>query len=265
MQRSTQIPANRRVLVTRAAHQAGKLSEGLRNLGTEPVEVPVLEIHPPEDFRALDSALGALSTYDWLLFTSANSVRSLAERAVELGLGFAVPESARVAAVGESTAEALRALNLLVSFVPKEFVAESLVAGLSVYWPGKRVLLARAAAGHGVQPSDVIPNALRSAGAGVDVVDAYRNVLPEEAPALLRLALASPIDAVTFASSSSVTHFAEAAARAHIPFPLARIPAVSIGPITSQTLREHNWPPSAEADPHDIPGLIAAVAGLLAH
>ena len=43
----------RRVLVTRALHQAGKFSEGLRVLGAEPVEVPVLEIGPPEDLAPL--------------------------------------------------------------------------------------------------------------------------------------------------------------------------------------------------------------------
>ena len=71
--------AGRRVLVTRAAHQAGKLSEGLRALGAEPVEVPLLEIHPPESFAALDTALLALGSYDWLILTSANTVRAIAE------------------------------------------------------------------------------------------------------------------------------------------------------------------------------------------
>ncbi|HME58199.1 MAG TPA: uroporphyrinogen-III synthase, partial [Terracidiphilus sp.] len=64
--------AGRRVLVTRAAHQAGKLSEGLRALGAEPVEVPVLEIRPPASFRPLDEALRQLDRYDWLILTSAN-------------------------------------------------------------------------------------------------------------------------------------------------------------------------------------------------
>jgi len=69
--------AGRRVLVTRAAHQASKLSEGLRALGAEPVEVPVLEIQPPADLAPLDRALRALDLYDWLILTSANTVRRL--------------------------------------------------------------------------------------------------------------------------------------------------------------------------------------------
>jgi uroporphyrinogen-III synthase len=109
----------------------------------------------------------------------------------------------------------------------------------------------------------MIPDALRAAGAEVDVVDAYRNVLPERAPEQLRLALAEGIDAATFTSSSSVTHLAEAACQAGIAWPLAGVLAVSIGPITSQTLRDLGWEPVAEANPHDIPGLIAAVVRLL--
>jgi len=105
---------------------------------------------------------------------------------------------------------------------------------------------------------------LRKAGAEVDVVDAYLNGLPEAAPELLRRALAAGIDAATFTSSSSATHLAEAARQAGVAWPLAGVPAVSIGPITSQTLRELGWEPAVEANPFDIPGLIAAVLQALA-
>jgi len=110
---------------------------------------------------------------------------------------------------------------------------------------------------------DVIPEALRAAGAHVDVVEAYRNAMPAEAPEHLRHVLGQGIDAATFTSSSSVTHLADAARAAGIAFPFDGVKAVSIGPITSQTLREAGWEPTAEASPSDIPGLVAAVAGIL--
>ncbi len=78
----------RRILVTRAAHQAGKLSEGLRAAGAEAVEVPVLEIQPPVSFDALDAALRNLDDYDWLILTSANAVHALVERAAACGIVF---------------------------------------------------------------------------------------------------------------------------------------------------------------------------------
>jgi uroporphyrinogen-III synthase len=248
--------SGRRILVTRAAHQAGKLSEGLRALGAEPVEVPVLEIRPPENLAPLDSAISNLSSYDWLIFTSANTVRALAARVAEPGSKLA--PLLKVAAIGPGTASAAKSAGFSVNLIADSYVAESLVQAIAEQVSGLKFLLARAATAR-----DVIPDSLRAAGAQVDVVDAYRNVLPQEAPQKLRLALATPIDAATFTSSSSVTHLAEAARRGGIAFPLAGVPAISIGPITSKTLREAGWEPAAVASLSDIAGLVVAVAQLL--
>jgi uroporphyrinogen-III synthase/uroporphyrinogen III methyltransferase/synthase len=249
--------AGRRILVTRAAHQAGKLSEGLRALGAEPVEVPVLEIRQPASFEPLDDALRQLNQYDWLILTSANTVRALVERAAELGLALATTAPKRVAAIGDATAAAARQAGFEVALVPDSYVAESLVEKLALRTAGQRVLVARAAIAR-----DVIPDALRAAGALVDVVDAYRNVMPEAAPARLLQALEQGIDAATFTSSSSVTHLAEAARAAGLAFPFAGVRAASIGPITSHTLLDLGWKPAVEATISDIPGLIAAVIQL---
>jgi uroporphyrinogen-III synthase len=254
----TQPLAGRRILVTRGAMQAAKLSDGLRALGANPVEVPVLEIVPPASYELLDAALGNLTSYDWLIFTSANTVHTLAERASHAGKPLPKFSAPQVAAVGAATAQAARDAGMAVSVVPENYIAEGLVATLQHKIAGKRVLLARAAVAR-----DLIPDALRAAGATVDVVDAYRNAMPEAAPRQLRIAFAKGLDAATLTSSSSVTHLARAAEAAGIPFPLKGVRSISIGPITSQTLRDLNWPPAAEADPHDIPGLIAAVTRVL--
>jgi uroporphyrinogen-III synthase/uroporphyrinogen III methyltransferase/synthase len=275
----------RRILVTRAAHQAGKLSEGLRALGAEPIAVPVIEIQPPPDFALLDRALRELDSYDWLILTSANTVRALADRAAYLKISVQKSAPQQVAAVGEATAEAARHAGLAVTLVPESYVAESLIAKLLQHrhevsghdfsravethkskgalapegsLRGQRILLARAAVAR-----DVIPDALRAAGATVDIVDAYRNVMPESAPALLRDALQTGIAAAAFTSSSSVTHLADAAQKAGIGFPFAGVKAISIGPITSKTLRDLGWEPAAEASPSDVPGLIQAIARAL--
>ncbi len=251
--------AGRRVLVTRAAHQAGKLSDGLRALGAEPIEVPLLEIRPPASFDALDHALRALSSYDWLILTSANTVRALVDRLAQLKIPIqrAAPRQG-VAAIGETTASAARDVGLTVAVVPASYMAESLVAEIAPRAAGQRILLARAAIAR-----DVIPDALRATGATVDVVDAYRNVMPESAPVLLRAALAKGIDAIAFTSSSSATHLAGAARLAGLAFPFPDVAAISIGPITSRTLCSLGWEPAAEAVPSDIPGLLQATVRAL--
>jgi uroporphyrinogen-III synthase/uroporphyrinogen III methyltransferase/synthase len=240
--------------VTRAQTQAGKLSEGLRALGAKAVEVPVIEICPPSSYEGLDAALRRLDHYDWLVFTSMNAVVPFHVRAIDLGVSLSNLKP-QIAAVGKATAQALEVLvHLKVALIPSEYVAESLVAALRNQIAGKHVLLIRAAIAR-----DVVPDGLRSGGATVDVVDAYRNVLPLSAPAQIREAFVEGLDAAAFTSSSSVSHLADAAHAADIDFPLKGVLAVSIGPITSQTLRECGWTPAAEAAPHDIPGLIKAV------
>ena len=251
---------SRRILVTRAAHQAGKLGEALRALGLTPVEVPVLEIRPPASFKPLDKALQSAASFDWLILTSANTVAALADRAKALSLDLpALAASLKIAAIGSATAQAATEAGLPPTLLPKAYVAESLVEDLGPQASGSRILLARAAIAR-----DLIPDALRAAGAIVDVVDAYQNAIPADAPSQLRAVLAQGIAAATFTSSSSVTHLADVAKEAGLAFPFAAVAAVSIGPITSQTLREHGWTPAAEANPHDIPGLAQAVARLLA-
>ncbi|MGA8088169.1 MAG: uroporphyrinogen-III synthase [Terracidiphilus sp.] len=249
--------AGRRILVTRAAHQVGRLSEALRALGAEPVEVPVLEIQPPGSYDPLDHALRNLFSYDWLVLTSANAVRVIAERAIALRIRLH-DHGPHIAAIGQATAEAAHHIGLHVTLTPESYVAESMVAALCSRVKGKRVLLTRAAVAR-----DILPDALRNAGATVNVVDAYQNAIPATAPDQLRAALGSRLDAAAFTSSSSATHLAEVARVAGIAFPFADVKAISIGPVTSATLRELRWEPAAEATPHDIPGLIAALNRVL--
>ncbi len=247
--------AGRRILVTRARHQAGKLSAELAALGAEVIEIPSIEIVPPVSWEPLDVALQSLSAYQWLIVTSANAVRSIRERISVLHLETAGFSHLRIAAVGPSAAEALIDAGLFVTLTPQEYVAESLIAAIGDQVRNSRVLIVRAAVAR-----DVIPNALAQMGAQVDVIDAYRTVIPEASIRNIAEIFASghpEPDAATFTSSSTVTNFFHLLRAAGFDRPHKML-AISIGPITSQTLRDHGWEPAAEADPHDVPGLIAA-------
>jgi uroporphyrinogen-III synthase len=247
--------AGRRVLVTRAAHQQGRFSKEIGELGAVVVEVPVLEIVAPESYERLDDALKHLDRYDWLILTSSNTVQAICGRGTRFGVDPAKAVGLSVAAVGGATAEAARSYGFQVAVVPEVYVAESLVSALGARVRGKRVLLPRAAVAR-----DVIPDALRATGAEVDVVDAYQNGIPAGAPDQLRMALEGGLDAATFTSSSSVTHLKAAATAAGLAWPFSGVAAISIGPITSKALREEGWEPAVEAKVSDIPGLIKAVA-----
>jgi uroporphyrinogen-III synthase len=220
------------------------------------VEIPAIEIVPPKSYALLDRAIGNLSKYEWLIVTSANGVAALASRMKELTIVAGAFSGLKIAAVGAATARALREMGLEVAVTPAEYVAESLVEALGDQVRGQRVLLARAAVAR-----DVIPDALRARGAAVEVVDAYQTVIPTESVTKIRtifkLSVRIP-DAATFTSSSTVTNFLNLLREAGIEAPTA-MRAVSIGPITSRTLRENGWEPAAEAEPHDLGGLLEAV------
>lgn len=251
----------RKILVTRARHQAGALADRLRALGAEVLEVPAIEIAPPESYAPLDAALLDSSPYQWLIVTSVNGTRALADRMSLLKIGSAGLAHLKIAAVGPATAQALREMGLEIAVTPREYVAESLVEFLGDQASGQRVLLARAAVAR-----DVIPDALRAQGATVDVVDAYRTVIPAESVTQISTILCrsgGTPDAATFTSSSTVTNFLHLLQEAGVDVPKT-MRAISIGPVTSQTLRDHGWEPAAEADPHDLNGLVQAVVRVLA-
>jgi uroporphyrinogen-III synthase len=247
--------AGRRILVTRARHQAGKLSAELTALGARVIEIPAIEIVPPDSWDPLDAALHNLHHYAWLIVTSANAVQSIQNRVGALSLDPAAFSHLKIAAIGPSTAQSLVEAGFHVTLTPEEYVAESLTAALGDQTRNQRVLIARAAVAR-----DVIPDALAQMGAEVDVVDAYRTVIPEASIPTIAEIFASgqpQPDAATFTSSSAVTNFFHLLSAAELTRP-HEIRAISIGPITTQTLRDHAWEPAAEADPHDIPGLISA-------
>lgn len=249
--------AGMRVLVMRAVHQAGTLSERLREMGAEPVLVPVLEMRPPESYESLDAALGELSGFDWLILTSGNSVEAVAARCALQGVSLKGFDRLRVAAVGRTTAAAAVKAGLRVDVVPESFASEGVVAALRKLVGGKKVLLARAAVAR-----DLIPEELAAAGAVMTVVDAYRTAIPEGAKERFSEALRGGVDVAAFTSSSSVKHLAALAHEAGVGFPLKGVKAVSIGPVTSETLREFGWEPAAEATRADVQSLVEALLGL---
>jgi uroporphyrinogen III methyltransferase/synthase len=230
------------VAVTRARAQASELASGLARHGARVLEAPVIRTQPLPG-PPLDP-----SPYDLICLTSPNGVQALFQRLHEAGLDARSLAGARVAAIGPGTARALAGHGVTADVVPERFVAEALVEALADV-PVSRALVARAK-----ETRDVLPDALRERGAEVDVLALYETLAEPLAPQALELAREA--DYITFTSSSTVRFFLDAAAGAPLS-PGTRI--VSIGPVTSQTLREHGLEPRIEASRHDIAGVIDAV------
>ncbi len=249
----------RRIVVTRARADASALSERLRALGAEVVELPVIEVGGPADGGAgLRRAAADLAAgrYRWVVFTSPRAV----ERFVPLLHDARDFGTASIAAIGPGTAAALAARSLVADLVPPEFVAESLVAafpaagdaGAGRAGPGgaREVLVPRAA-----KARDVLPQGLAAKGWEVHVVEAYRTDVAPSDPVGVKAA--ADAHAVTFTSSSTVTNFAAVAPGVVPPF------VACIGPVTAATARSLGFEVDVVAGEHSIDGLIdALVSGL---
>jgi uroporphyrinogen III methyltransferase/synthase len=253
--------AGRSVAVTRARAQASGLAGRLKALGARVVQAPVISTRilpgPPLD----------PSGYDLVCLTSANAVGALFERLAAGGRDARSLAGARVAAIGPGTARALAEHGIAADLLPESSVAESLVEALMSV-PISRALLAQAREARGV-----LAEALRARGAEVEVLALYETVAEPLSARALRAAREA--DYITFTSSSTVRFFLQAAAspdvvqdgEAHpssageeqLPLlsPATRI--VSIGPVTSKTLREHELEPDVEAERHDVDGVVSAL------
>ena len=260
--------SGRTVLVTRSREQTSSLASELARLGAEPILIPTIAIAPPSSSAALEYAARTASGFDWIIFTSANAVTAFAAAAHILEDGRILPP---IASIGPSTTAALVAAGLLTAgahpFTPPRAVAESLAAmlvprvqTLLAQQGSARILLLRAE-----QAPDLLPDTLRQHGAEVTVAPAYRTILPETSLPKLQALFSDPgrwPHAITFTSSSTARNLASLleAADLHLP---PGIPRVSIGPVTSQTLRELTLPPHAEALNATVSALAAAVVQVL--
>ncbi len=236
-----------RIVVTRAAHQAEELARPLRELGADVLLVPVIGIAPPADPAPLREAAGRVDEYDWILFTSVNAVTAFVAM---------LPSSPaecriRIATVGAATHHAAEANGFAVALTPERYVAESLVEALAGEdLKGQRILIPSAAV-----TRDVVPAELRKLGAHVDVVEAYRNVMPSEA-AERAAAFREPYpDWVTFASSSAADNLIRLIGSE----PLRKVKIATIGPITSATVRKHGLEVAAEAEIQTVEGMVRAI------
>ena len=239
-----------RIIVTRDRRQSSMLAEPLEALGAETLFVPVIEIADAAESSSLEQAIQNLASYDWLIFTSVNGVRHFVE-ALDRSDRDLRALKAKLCAIGPATRAAVEALHLRVDVMPEEYVAESLVEALAGEdLKGKRILLPRAAVAR-----DLVPVTLRERGAIVDVVEAYRTIIPADAAARAKEALARKPDWITFTSSSTVKNLLAVTGREA----LRGIKVASIGPVTSATAREAGLTVDVEADPHTIEGLVEAI------
>ncbi len=241
----------RTVMVTRPLHQSAELSAAFSELGAHVVCQPAITISDPLDWTPVDDALGRLSEFDYLVFSSSNGVRQLVKRLLKVGLDLRALGNLKIAAIGPGTADALREYHLHVDRQPsRDYRAESLVETLAGEAQGRRFLLARANRGR-----EVLADGLSDAGAHIEQVVVYSSRDTEQPdPALSDQLDAGRVQWITVTSSaiaeSLVKLFGDRLSKSRL---------VSISPITSATLRKLGFTPDVEATTYSMDGIVQAI------
>jgi hydroxymethylbilane synthase len=245
----------RRVLVTRAADQAGELVSALRGVGLDPIEVPAIAIEFAPPRGDLDAAAGLLQTYRWVVITSANGARAILGAAERILTELGAPSWA---AIGPATRRVLEHEGIEVAFQPSQSSGIAMAVELPVV-AGDGILVVR-----GDLADEELAIALRARGAEVDDVIAYRTrEAPESSRALLRSATADgSIAAVAFTSGSTVRGLVSLGRAESID--VLSMPAVCIGPETADEARAAGFQILAISPAPDSPSLAATTARALA-
>lgn len=261
-----------RVLVTRTQEQAGAFSTVLREAGFGPVELPMIRICDPLDWKAVDQALTRIHNgnwYDWVICTSVNVVKHAFRRMQMLGYAPTDLNNVKIATVGPQTALELKHAGVHVELVPDHYALTDLVDSFRARntLEGKKILLLRPVGG---RPT-VVEEMIRS-GASVDEIATHR-ALPSspdtpESRAVVEMMRRGELQAVTFTGSSTVHHFVSwltQAAPEMLQFfretnaPVKRPLFASIGPVTADTLLEYGLPKDIVAKEYTIEGLTLAL------
>jgi uroporphyrinogen III methyltransferase/synthase len=227
----------RRIAVAASTRTASRLAHRLAELGAEVTILGVVEIRALAPSAASNDALDRLERYHWIVFTSAHGVSHFLRLARGRGLDAAAWRGRRVCAIGPATARALEEAGVAVALVPNDFVAEGVVDALAAAeggldrLAGRRILWPRAR-----EARAVLQRTLEAAGATVDVVACYENVLPEDHDGAVERLRASPPELLVFTSSSAVANF-ERLLGGEAKAIFGSTPVAALGPVTAATAR----------------------------
>ncbi len=226
----------RRIVITRAVEQSSDLVTKLERRGAIPISLPLVAFSTPENFAPLDSALRRWQEFDWVLFTSANAVQSVAQRAAATNLGI-LRQSSRpqIAAVGPATNEAAAKSGLHVTHVAKTHLGLALAEELALQLRDKSVFLPRSD-----RANPDLPAALKKLGATVTEVIAYHTLPPSNVDrARVTEVLDENSDAALFFSPSAVNNLADLIGRESLAQLQNEIAIGAVGPVTTAALRDH--------------------------
>ncbi len=253
-----QLLAGKRIIVTRARHQADGLAQMLGSYGATVILCPTIEIRPPDNWRAVDEAISKLRYYQWLVFTSSNGVTHFLRRFDETGHGRAELAALKICSVGKKTTDKLQEERLQVDLMPQKFTAENLASAfIRKFGVGQRIRGTRMLLPAAKTTRDVIRPSLEKLGVTVDVVETYQNVLPDVSTEEI-VALISQQSAhyVIFTSPSTVNNLAVLLDSDQLTTHLPHTRVACIGPVTAKAAEQCGLTVHLLPQEHTTPAIV---------
>jgi len=251
--------AGKRVVVTRAPEQADEFISSLESFGAEVVLLPTIAFAEVEDTEVLDRAAIELAMFDWVIFTSRNTVKFLASRlkALKYPLKRENPPQPKpkIAVIGSATGEEAWSEGFIPDYEAAESRGEVLARELLEKVRGKRVLLPRSD-----KADSTLPKCLREAGADVVEVVAYRTIAPPLDEKALEDVREGAVDVITFLSPSAYQHLAGEIGVENLRRQSGKIVIASIGPTTSSVIRQDGLEVAIQASSASAVGVSEATA-----
>jgi len=242
------------IMVTRPADQAQDTYRRLRELGAEVLPLPVITTEPSVDYPGWEKFWGIEG--GWLVFTSENGVRYFFRHYFTAGCDLRTLAKFRIAAVGSGTEKMLNAYGLAADFLPKKFTVKDLAEELCLNHTLSGIEVIRIRGNLGDETAE---NVFRVAGAKVLQLVVYRTDTAKWDEGMFAAFRDAQIDFVTFTSSSTVLKLKEILGETEFDRFIRQIPAISIGPMTSQTIYQCGGIIAAEAKIHTIEGMLEAL------
>ncbi len=251
--------SGKKIILTRSQDQLSESHILFENKGADVYDLPSLIIGPPDDWGPVDDALGKIDIFDWIIFSSANGVVNIEDRLNQLDLSLSeVSKRIKISAVGRKTANLLNLIGAKISFVPPQFVADSLIQHFPGITQGLKFFIPRVQSGG----RSLLAESFRSNGAEVVEVAAYESFCPDQIPEKTLDALKKKnIDILTFTSGKTVINTSTLLKKyfgEHWLDLIKDIKIVSIGPQTSLSCLKNIRKPDKEAKPYDLDGLVNA-------
>ncbi|MHC4455775.1 MAG: uroporphyrinogen-III C-methyltransferase [Planctomycetota bacterium] len=246
------------IVITRDRRGNADLAAKVIQKGANPIQFSAIKIKPLTQTNRFLQIFTKLSDFQWIIFTSVNSVSLFFDVLEDLGKDARVFASAKIAVIGSETSRRLSQLGIKPDFTPTVFTSTELGKQLIRFTnlQGKNILLLRSKLA-----TNELSQLLEQAGAKVTNQPVYTTVTEKsDATRLIEKIKNASVDWLTFASPSSVRGFFE-----QIPKDLinsSKVKVASIGPVTSEQLRKLDVKVSIEATEHTLDGLLEAIEGM---